>query len=140
MTPRELILRHEGESLKLYKDSEGYYTIGVGRLLDPALGGGISHQESMFLLDNDIAKAQEECESAYPWFVSLSDARKAAMLDLMFNMGQKRLNGFVKFLSAMSQSNWETAAQELRNSKWFNQVGIRSREIVNLIQHEEWPS
>lgn len=138
MTPRDLIQRHEGKSLKLYKDSLGLYTIGYGRLLDPSMGG-ISDDEALYLLDNDIAKAHVAC-GAYPWFAKLSDAREAAMLDLMFNMGPKRLAGFVKFLTAMSKEDWNTAADELMNSKWYGQVGKRGPEIVALIRSETWPS
>ena len=137
MTPRDLIMRHEGESLKLYRDSRGYWTIGYGRLLDPSLGGGISQDEALYLLDNDIAKARNDC-GTYPWFSNLSEARQAAMLDLSFNLGS-RLSNFKHFLAAMAVENWGLAADELENSLWYKQVGHRGPEIVNLIKFEEWP-
>lgn len=139
MTPRELIARHEGLSLKAYKDSLGYLTIGYGRLIDPAMGGGISQTEAEFMLDNDIAKFRDACE-VYPWFQTLSEARKAAMLDLCFNLGPTRLAGFKKFLAAMSKADYNTAAKELESSKWYGQVKTRGPEIVNLIRNEVWPA
>lgn len=138
MNARELIVRHEGLKLKLYRDSLGLWTIGVGRLLDPIMGG-ISHDEAMLMLDNDISKFYDECEK-YPWFTGLSEARKAACLDLMFNLGPTRFAGFKKFIAAMAAKDYATAGKELESSKWFNQVKSRGPEIIALILAEEWPT
>lgn len=135
MDVRELLIRHEGMRLKPYVDTVGKTTIGVGRNLTDI---GISQSEALGLLDNDIAKAQDECDK-YPWFSGLSDARKAAMLSLVFNLGPTRLAGFVKFLKAMAASDWAAAAEELEASKWYAQVKSRGPEIVNLILANEWP-
>ena len=36
----EMIKHHEGVVPHAYQDSRGYWTIGVGRLIDESLGGG----------------------------------------------------------------------------------------------------
>lgn len=138
MNVRDLILEHEGEVLHAYEDSRGYLTIGVGRLIDRRLGGGISHDESMFLLDNDIAKAREEC-GTFPWFSALDEVRQAAMIDLTFNLGLTRLRRFVRFLAAMAVSDWPLAADELLDSNWFKQVARRGPRIVGMIDSGQWP-
>lgn len=138
VTPQDLILRHEGLRLKPYYDTATppRLTIGVGRNLTDV---GISDDEALYMLAADVAKAHNACE-IYPWFPRLSDAREAAMIDLVFNLGPKGLAKFVKFLTAMSQSNWDLAADELVKSAWFTQVGRRGIEIVNLIKYERWPT
>lgn len=139
MTPRELLIRHEGIKLKLYKDSLGLWTIGCGRLLDPSMGGSISQDEALLMLDNDMAKAYDNC-AKYPWFSGLSEPRKAAVINLMFNLGAPRFAGFKHFIAAMAAGDYGTAADELVDSKWYHQVARRGPEIVNLIRNEVWPA
>lgn len=136
MNVRDLLIDHEGLMYKLYKCTAGKQSIGVGRNLED---NGLSHAEVMFLLDNDIATATKTCE-AYPWFASLSDARKAACIDLAFNLGATRLRGFVKFLAAMAAQDYKTAGDELVDSKWYKQVGKRGPNVVHLIRYEAWPT
>lgn len=138
MNIRELLERHEGRRNKLYKDSVGLWTIGVGHLIDPSRGGKISDNAVNFILDEDIAAAVESLE-IYPWVTNLSEPRKAAMIDLVFNLGAGGLAKFVKFLTAMSKGDWQDAANELVNSSWYDQVGRRGHEIVELIKNETWP-
>lgn len=135
MTPRELIAYHEGMELRPYLDSVGKMSIGVGRNLDDK---GISTDEALYLFDNDMAEAQSICDQ-YEWFKSLSEARKAVMLSLAFNLGASRLAGFKRFLAAMSRGDWDLAAAELVDSKWHEQVGRRGRDLVELVKSETWP-
>ena len=41
-----------------------------------------------------------------------------------------RLSRFVKLRRAVEAHNWEEAAQEMEDSRWFGQVGARARELV----------
>ena len=41
----DLIKEHEGVVKHAYQDSRGYWTIGVGRLIDEKLKGGLSDDE-----------------------------------------------------------------------------------------------
>jgi lysozyme len=50
----------EGVKEYAYTDSEGYLTIGVGRLIDRTKGGKLSEDEIDYLLDNDIDKVQNQ--------------------------------------------------------------------------------
>jgi lysozyme len=137
MTPRDLIIRHESIKLKPYYDTATppRLTIGCGRNLSNV---GISMDEALYMLDADMAKVHVACDN-YPWFKKLSDAREAAMMDLVFNLGYAGIAKFPKFLTAMSVGNWNDAANELVNSAWYNQVGVRGPEIVALIRTETWP-
>lgn len=135
MNLREMLIRHEGLVYKPYNDTVGKLTVGVGRNLDDV---GISHDEIMLMLDNDIETATHNCEF-YPWFSKLSDTRKAACIDLIFNLGANKFRGFVKFIAAMGAGNYDVAAAELVASKWYLQVGKRGPELVEMIRHEVWP-
>jgi lysozyme len=42
----EQLTREEGKRRSAYQDHLGYWTIGVGRLIDARKGGGLSDEES----------------------------------------------------------------------------------------------
>ena len=135
MNAKDLITLHEGRMLKAYIDTVGKVTVGVGRNISDK---GIRDDEADLMLKNDMQEAWDEC-AKYPWFLGLSEARKAACLDVQFNLGAARFRTFSKFISAMSMGDWETAAAELAASKWATQVGTRARHIEDLIRAEKWP-
>ena len=72
--------RDEGEVLHAYSDSLGYLTIGVGRLIDARRGGGISGDESAYLLRNDIERKTGELLRRAPWVAELDPVRRAASI------------------------------------------------------------
>lgn len=132
---KTLIEEHEGRKPKAYKCSAGKTTIGVGRNLDDV---GLSSEEIDLLFDNDLKRARDAA-SKYTWFADLSEVRQAAVLDLMFNLGPARFAGFRNFIQAMSLKQYTWAAAELRDSKWFSQVGRRGPRIASMIRSDSWP-
>ena len=130
---RDMIKRHEGVETHCYKDHLGLETIGVGRCI--AEGSlGLSDDEIDYLLDNDIVRCIKELTRSLPWFSSLDEVRKEALIDLCFNLGLTRLLGFKKALAAIEVSDWDTAKVELLDSRWATQVGNRAQEISEMIR------
>ncbi len=83
----EELRRDEGEVLHAYTDSEGYVTIGVGRLIDKRRGGGISAEESAYLLGNDISRTETDLDARMPWWRDLDPVRQRVILNMAFNLG-----------------------------------------------------
>jgi lysozyme len=124
----------EGTVPHAYQDSEGYWTIGCGRLIDKRLGGGLSDDEINYLLNNDLFRADKEARSLFAGFDRLSDARKAVLISMVFNLGQTRLAGFQRLREAVKEQDWEQAAAELLDSKWATQVGQRAVRLANQMR------
>ena len=138
-----MLRRHEGEVVTngrhvAYKCPEGYWTIGIGRNIDPENGIGLADEEVEFMLENDILRVMQELASEYPWFSDLDDVRKDAMIDIAFNLGATRLRGFRRALAAMEAGNYKEAATEFLDSKWAKQVGGRALEITDMIASGEY--
>ena len=138
-----MLKRHEGEVKTngrhvAYKCPEGYWTVGIGRNVDPENGIGLSDEEVDFLLENDIVRVIKELSSEYDWFNDLDDVRKDAMIDIAFNLGATRLRGFRRALAAMEAANYKTAAVEFLDSKWAKQVGGRALELTDMIATGEY--
>ncbi len=126
----QLIL-HEGLKLKPYKDSVGKLTIGVGRNLDDK---GITNNEAMMLLDNDIDDAYEDAKSLIASFNDIGDVRQRVLVDMSYNLGRSRLKGFKKMLAAVESGMFTTASREMLDSRWANQVGSRAERLAKMMK------
>ena len=131
---RAQILKHEGEVLHAYQDSLGYWTIGVGRLVDKRMGGGISHDEAMVLLDHDLDACVADLEARFTWFSKLDAIRQRALIDLRFNLGSSGLLQFKHLLAALEAGDFDAAAQALVASKWHGQVGARAARVEHMVR------
>tara|TARA_R110002124_G_C8647466_1_gene488914 strand:- start:129 stop:551 length:423 start_codon:yes stop_codon:yes gene_type:complete len=134
----EMLKVHEGVETYAYKCSENKTTIGVGRNVDKAGGLGLSDDEVDYLLQNDIDRVILELDSEYDWFSDLDDVRQDAMIDISFNLGQTRLRAFKNALSAMSEGDWDEAADQFMDSRWSEQVGIRAKNLTEMIRTGEY--
>ena len=133
---REQLIKHEGLRLKPYKDTVGKLTVGVGRNLDDV---GITHDEAMQMLTNDITRVANEVEKAFGWFKSLDTVRQDAILNMVFNVGLPRFLGFKKMLEALRVQRYSVAAKEALDSKWATQVGPRSKDIAIMLEKGIYP-
>ena len=133
----ETLKRHEGVRSHVYLCSAGYETIGVGRNIADS-GLGLSDDEIDYLLSNDIKRVDAELAYAYPWYNDLDQVRKEAMINLSFNLGQTRLQKFVKALDRMAGHAYGEAANEFMDSLWAKQVGSRAVEVTEMIRTGEY--
>ncbi len=128
------LVRDEGEVLHAYKDSLGYWTIGVGRLIDARKSGGITRAESRFLLANDIADKIAGLDEAIPWWTELDSARRRVIVNMAFNLGIAGLLGFRATLAAIKRGDYVQAAENMLDSKWARQVGARAKRLAELMR------
>ena len=136
----DMLKRHEGEVKKngrhvAYMCPAGHWTIGIGRNIDPNGGIGLSDEEVDMLLEGDILRVIKELSAEYPWFNSLDDARKNALIDISFNLGATRLRLFKKALAAMEVADYSLAADEFMDSRWAKQVRSRAIELTEMIRN-----
>ena len=121
----EQLIRHEGERLKPYRDSEGVLTIGIGHNLEE----GISPAISRMIFEEDLAEATEELIRAHPVVMRLTQARRDVLINMAFNMGLSRLAGFRRMWAAIGNGDFDRASDEMLDSKWAGQVGNRAIEL-----------
>ena len=114
MNLKALITAHEGKRSKVYADTNGILTIGVGRNLEDV---GLSEDEIQYLLDNDIKRVLNDCWHHLPWFGDLTEERQFVVIDMMFNLG---LGGFLKFkkmIAALEKGDYQEAAAQIIDSQ-----------------------
>lgn len=136
MTPlKDLLVRHEGLRLKPYRDTVGKLTIGVGRNLDDV---GISREEAMVLLDNDVARTIVQARQSLEWFDRLDAVRKVVVASMVFNLGIMGFLQFQRMIAAIEKNDWQMAAIEMLESKWSLQVGHRATELAYMMKTGEY--
>jgi lysozyme len=136
----------EGLRLKPYFDTVGVKTIGYGRNMSAKplsdhtnytlkKFGAITESQAEEMLREDIQGALIDAQMQ-PWWpmVRFDEVRANVMLNLLFNLGLTRLNGFRKMLNAIQRKDWKTAAAEGRDSRWFVQVKGRGQRLMNQLE------
>jgi lysozyme len=130
---REQLIRHEGLRLRPYRCPAGKLTIGVGRNLEDC---GISRDEAMLLLTNDIREAADDVVNIIGMGVwdRLTDARQRVLVDMRFNLGPGGFRGFKRMIQAVRDQRWEDAANEMIDSNWARQVTSRANRLAAMMR------
>lgn len=130
--------RDEGEKLWAYKDHLGFLTIGIGRLIDKAKGGGITQGESTYLFENDINRITNTLDTRLPWWRKLDDPRQGVLVAMAFQMGVDGLLGFRNTLEMVRVGNYEGASKNMLNSMWAKQTPERALRLSNQMKDGNW--
>lgn len=128
------LIKHEGMELKVYKDSLGIETIGIGRNL---VDRGVTEEEARYLCNNDIEIVERELVQSFPIVSSLNDTRIRVLLDMAFNVGLPRLRGFKRMWAALENNDYVEAAKEMLDSKWARQVKTRAYTLARMMESGE---
>ena len=152
---KEQLILHEGYRTKMYRDSVGVPTIGVGfnlmrkdaQYLLTSIGADygavlrgdheITDEQIQFLLDYALSDSIQSAKAIINNYDDLFDTRKRVIIDLIFNLG---LRGFYKFHNTrrcIENSEFEEAARHLENSLWYSQVKSRGARLVKMLRTGE---
>lgn len=130
---RMQLIRDEGVKKHPYTDTVGKLTIGVGRNLSD---NGLSDEEVMMLLGNDIDEAARVAVRIYGVeFDSFTANRQAAIINMIFNLGESNYREFKKMIAAIKRGDWNGAANEASHSLWYSQVGLRAIRLVEMLRN-----
>tara|TARA_A100000171_G_scaffold7495_1_gene5702 strand:+ start:328 stop:810 length:483 start_codon:yes stop_codon:yes gene_type:complete len=151
----EKLIQHEGLELQVYQDTLGIDTIGIGRNLedrgiseeelneldipdiDHVYNYGITEADAMALAENDVQIVENELLAAHPCVDRLDAVRQLVLVDMAFNMGVPRLCKFKRMWAAVHEKDFPTAAKEMLDSRWSNQVKSRSVKLANMMHTGE---
>lgn len=141
-----VLIRHEGLRLKPYCDKTGKefrspeecgkLTIGVGRNLEDR---GITEEEALFLLYNDVMNVISDVRDSIPFFDKLDSIRQEVIVNMAFNLGIGGLLDFVRMLDALQEGDYRRAAKEMLDSLWAKQVGRRAEELAYAMENGMYP-
>ena len=130
--------RDEGEVLHAYQDHLGYWTIGIGILIDKRKGGGLRPEESEFIFRNRLKLLDAELTGRLPWISKLDPARKGVLINMAFQMGVAGLLGFKNTLALIQEGKYQEAARAMLQSKWATQTPARAQRLSNQMATGQW--
>ena len=141
---REQLKIDEGCVYEIYNDHLGYPTFGIGHLVresDPEhgspLGTAVSEGRVIEAFDADIEIVLSDCNTLYPDFDDLPEEAQQIIANMMFNLGRPRLSKFVGMKRGVDVKDWNSAADEMVDSRWYRQVGARADRLVNRMREIE---
>lgn len=121
-----------------YKDSKGFDTGGIGHLLSKEekktypegteIPDEIANTWFAEDMDEAVGGVDRMLEARR---VDLPEAAYDILVNMTFNMGRGGVEGFTKMWDALEVGDYETAAAEMRDSDWFDEVGNRAVRLIN---------
>ena len=138
---REQLEIDEGCVYEIYNDHLGYATFGVGHLVtesDPeqgqSLGTAVSSDRVAEAFESDIQSVLRDCDILYPDFDDLPEEAQQIIANMMFNLGRPRLSKFAGMKRGVDARDWNQAADEMVDSRWYRQVGARAERLVDRMR------
>ena len=127
--------RHEGVRYDVYLDTEGLKTAGVGHLLDQdawEVGDEVDEAQVEAWFEEDVQTAIRDAADLVT--IKHPENVMRVMVNMAFNLGKPRLSNFKNMLKAVNAHDYNTAADEMIDSRWYGQVGRRSEELVEMMR------
>ena len=141
---REQLKIDEGCVYEIYNDHLGYPTFGIGHLVresDPEngspVGTKVSEDRVADAFDDDIEIVLSDCNKLYPDFEDLPEEVQQIIANMMFNLGRPRLSKFRGMKAGVDAKDWNRAADEMVDSRWYAQVGRRAERLVERMREIE---
>lgn len=142
----ELVKAAEGFRSTTYLDTLGNPTIGYGfnlndgyinklieKLFDIKEVKRLTEQQSDEIVKVLLEGLNKDMQS-YDWYNECSVYRKAAILDMAYNMGIPTLLTFNNAIECMKKKDYTLASENFMNSLWSKQVGNRAKRDCYIIE------
>ncbi len=127
------VKKHEGYRNKVYLDTLGKRTVGVGHLCVEDFWEDDKEYEEKFLmtilehdLQSAIKSAEELCEG-----YNISDDAKIITIEMIFQLGKSGVSKFRNMWKALAEDppNYHVASIEMLDSRWAKQTPNRAQEM-----------
>ena len=128
---------HEGYRNKVYLDTLGKRTVGVGHLCVEDFWEDDKEYDEQFLmeilekdLENAISGAEELLKGC-----NLPSLANEIVVEMVFQLGKIGVSKFYNFLAALRDDppQWLTASEEMLDSRWAKQTPNRAKKMSELM-------
>ena len=141
---REELKVDEGCVYEIYNDHLGYPTFGIGHLVNGhdkehgwSVGTDVEEDRVEEVFEQDVQIVLSDCEILYPDFYDLPEEAQLIIANMMFNMGRPRLSKFKGMKRGVDSRDWNAAADEMVDSRWYRQVTNRAERLVQRMRNVE---
>ena len=124
---------HEGYRNKVYLDSLGKRTVGVGHLcVEDIWEDDKEYSEAMLMniLKDDLKNAIEGAERLLKGCRILDSLAEEIIIEMVFQLGETGVSKFKNMLKALKEGpDYQTAAIEMLDSRWAKQTPNRAEAM-----------
>lgn len=131
----------EGCKYVIYLDHLNLPTHGIGHLIlesdleyGQPVGTSVSEDRVIECFEKDLESVQKDCYRLYDDFDDLPETVQEIIANMLFNMGLGRMKAFKGMKRNVDARQWDKAADEMVDSRWYNQVGERSKRLVERMR------
>lgn len=138
------LLKDEGFKPFLYDDANGHI-IGPGSQVvgNPTIGIGwncsaepLSMDRAEIILGWFVDDVINALYPAISWISSCPEAIQRVLVDMAYNLGVNGLLKFNTFLGLIRSGKYTEAADDLKTTLWYHQVGDRAKRIESTIRNQ----
>ena len=127
------VKKHEGYRNKVYLDTLGKRTVGVGHLCVEDFWEDDKEYDEEFLMNilkDDLKNAIEGAERLLKNCLILDSLAKEIIIEMVFQLGETGVSKFKNMLKALEDGpDYQTAAIEMLDSKWAKQTPNRAASM-----------
>ena len=135
----ESVKKHEGYRNKVYLDTLGKRTVGVGHLCVEDFWEDDKEYEERFLMEilaedlqNAINGARELKEEHS--CTDIDEIAQEIIVEMVFQLGKNGVSKFKNMWKALSEHNYTGASYEMLDSKWAKQTPNRAKSMAELMK------
>ena len=135
----ESVKKHEGYRNKVYLDTLGKRTVGVGHLCVEDFWEDDKEYEESFLMEILQKDLQEAIRGAKELMdehgcADIDERAEEIIIEMVFQLGRTGVKKFRNMWKALSEHNYVGASYELLDSKWAKQTPNRAKDMAEQMK------
>ena len=133
------VKEHEGYRNKVYLDTLGKRTVGVGHLCVEDFWEDDKEYEEDFLMDILKKDLQEAIRGARSLMeehdcVDIDEQAEEILIEMVFQLGKNGVSKFRNMWKALAEKNYIGASFEMLDSRWAKQTPNRAKAMAKTMK------
>mgnify|MGYP005827962133 CR=1 FL=1 len=133
------VKKHEGYRNKVYLDTLGKRTVGVGHLCVEDFWEDDKEYEEKFLmtiLEHDLSTAIKGANElmAENGCMDMNEKAHEIIIEMIFQLGKTGVSKFKNMWKALSELNYVGASYEMLDSRWAKQTPNRAKGMADTMK------
>ena len=135
----ESVKKHEGYRNKVYLDTLGKRTVGVGHLCVEDFWEDDKEYEEKFLMDillddlQNAIKVARELKEEHDC-TDIDEIAQEIIVEMVFQLGKNGVSKFRNMWKALAEKNYIGASYEMLDSRWAKQTPNRAKAMAKTMK------
>ena len=136
---KDSVKQHEGYRNKVYLDTLGKRTVGVGHLCVEDFWEDDKEYDEKFLLEILEKDLQEAIRGARSLMeehdcADIDEQAEELLIEMVFQLGKNGVSKFRNMWKALAEKNYIGASYEMLDSRWAKQTPNRAKDMAQVMK------